>query len=33
MRNMWQCEREKFDMIVKDDGFLERKIMELYRKY
>ena len=20
-------------MIVKDDGFLERKIMELYRKY
>ena len=33
MRNMWSYEKEKFDMIVKDDGFLERKIMELYRKY
>jgi len=33
MRSTWQGEKEKFDMIVKDDGFLERKIMELYRKY
>jgi len=30
---MWRCEKEKFDLAMKDDGELERKIMKLYKKY
>ena len=30
---MWNCEKEKFNLIIKDDGYLEKKIMELYKKY
>ena len=25
MRNMWSYEKEKFDMIVKDDGFFRKE--------
>jgi hypothetical protein len=33
MIDMWRCEKEKFDMLMKDDGALEKKIMNLYKKY
>lgn len=33
LKEMWRCEKEKFDLLVMDDGQLEQKIMDLYKKY
>ena len=33
MIDMWRVEKEKFDVLMKDDGVLEKKIMNLYQKY
>lgn len=33
LKDAWRCEKEKFDLLVMDDGKLEQKIMELYNKY
>lgn len=33
MKNIWNCEREKFDLSLRGDGFLENEIMKLYKKY
>lgn len=33
MIDMWRVEKEKFDILMKDDGVLEKKIMNLYHKY
>jgi translation elongation factor P/translation initiation factor 5A len=30
MIDMWRVEKEKFDVLMKDDGALEKKIMNLY---
>ena len=30
---MWRCEKEKFNLALKDEGMLERKIIKLYKKY
>ena len=33
LKNMWSCEKEKFNLKIKDDGFLEKKIVQLYKKH
>jgi len=33
LRDMWDCEKNKFNSIMKDDSKLETKIMKLYKKY
>ena len=33
LKDAWRCEKEKFDLMVMDDGKLEQKIMALYNKY
>lgn len=33
LKDTWRCEKEKFDLMVMDDGNLEQKIMALYNKY
>jgi len=33
LNNIWNCEKEKFNLSIKDDGYLEKRIMELYKKY
>jgi hypothetical protein len=30
---MWACEKEKFNLAMKDESALEEKIMKLYKKY
>jgi len=32
LQDKWRNEKERFDTIVKDDGYLEQKIMEIYKK-
>ena len=33
MKNIWSCEREKFDLSIKGDGYLETEIIKLYKKF
>ncbi|KAL4429792.1 hypothetical protein ABPG74_004429 [Tetrahymena malaccensis] len=33
LKDLWRSEREKFDLITKDDRKLESEILELYKKY
>ena len=33
LRDMWACEKQKFDLVMKDESKLEDKITKLYKKY
>ena len=33
MMDVWRCEKQKFDVLMKDDGVLEKKIMNLYNRF
>jgi len=32
IKNKWRFEKEKFEMLMKDEGFLQEKVMSLYKK-
>lgn len=32
LKNKWRLEKEKFEMLMRDEGFLEQRVMQMYKK-
>jgi len=32
LKDKWRFEKERFEMMIKDEGFLEQKVMQLYKR-
>jgi hypothetical protein len=32
LKDKWRLEKERFEMMIKDEGFLEQKVMQLYKR-
>ena len=32
IKDKWRFEKEKFEMMMKDEGFLQQRVMQLYKK-
>lgn len=33
LKNKWNCEKEKFESLMHDNGYLEEKIMKVYKRF